>query len=428
MGAVLFLPMPSSVQPRLLIIAPHSSYRIAPYIQAAESLGVAVTIASAGEHSLISVISQGLHIDFSDHEKALADIIAVVEQTPFAAILGTDDMSVALAASVASALGLPHNPPESAVLARRKDKARACLQAHDVLVPSHHRIELEQPISAQLEALEYPCVLKPLAMSGSRGVIRVDDVAAAQSALARIITILRDVEIPEESSAILAEDFIAGREVAYEGLLSAGDLATLALFDKPDPLDGPFFEESYYISPSRLSDSLQQKIKQTVAAACKAYGLQQGPVHAELRIDAQDNVWVMEVAARTIGGECARLVELATGQKLEKLVLAQLLDLPLPSMEFTGGAGVLMIPIPRAGILRRIEGTAAARAVGGIEELVISVRDGHELIPLPEGSSYLGFIYAVADSAAEAESALRQAHAHLKIITAPLFKLTEVNS
>jgi len=421
MGAALFLLM--KIFPRLLIIAPHSSYRIAPYLQAAKSLGIDVTIASAGEHSLISVINKGLHIDFADQEKALAEIIAAAEQTPFAGILGTDDMSVALAAKAAKALGLPHNPPEAALLARRKDKARACLQENNVSVPAHHRIELEKPITPQLETLDYPCVLKPLAMSGSRGVIRVNGLDAAQAAVTRIIAILREVEEADESSAILVEKYIAGREVAYEGLVSDGKLNTLALFDKPEPLEGPYFEESYYISPSRLPSKLQNKITATVAAACDAYGLVQGPVHAELRIDEQDEAWVMEVAARTIGGECARLVELATGQKLEKLVLAQLLNLPLPEIDFTGGAGVLMIPIPKAGILRRVEGVAAARAVAGIEELVISVRDGHELIPLPEGSSYLGFIYAVTNSAAEAELALRQAHSHLNIVTAPLFKL-----
>jgi len=422
------MPMNNLPRPRLLIIAPHQSYRIAPYIGAAEQLGCDITIASAGEHSLISVINKGLHIDFSDQQQALSDILAAAVNTPFQAVFGTDDMSVALAAQVAKALGLVHNPPEAAILARRKDHARTCLQAAGVAVPPHQRIELGDSIPVQLEALDYPCVLKPLAMSGSRGVIRVDDIDTAQLAVNRIMSILREVEVADEANAILAESFIEGDEVAYEGILSGGELTTLALFDKPDPLNGPFFEETYYISPSRLSDTLQQQIKQTVADACKAYGLQQGPVHAELRIDKNNKVWVMEVAARTIGGECARLVELVTGQALEKLVLAQLLGIELPKIEFAGGAGVLMIPIPRAGILRRIEGISAARAVPGVKELLISVRDGHELVPLPEGSSYLGFIYAVADSAAEAESALRQAHRHLKIVTAPLFKLAPVSS
>jgi len=420
--------MNNLTRPRLLIIAPHQSYRIAPYISAAEQLGVDITVASAGEHSIISVINKGLHIDFSDQQQALADILAASVKTPFQAVLGTDDISVALAASVASALGLAHNPPESASIARRKDHARACLQAAGVAVPQFQRIELNESIPAQLESLSYPCVLKPLAMSGSRGVIRVDDSEAAQLAINRIMTILREVEVADEADAILAESFIEGREVAYEGLLSGGKLTTLALFDKPDPLNGPYFEETYYISPSRLPELLQQQIKQTVSDACQAYGLQQGPVHAECRIDKDNKVWVLEVAARTIGGECARLVELVTGQALEKIVLAQLLDITLPTIEFQGGAGVLMIPIPEAGILRRVEGISAARAVPGIKELLISVRDGHELVPLPEGSSYLGFIYAVADSAAQAELALREAHGLLKIVTAPIFKMTPVLS
>lgn len=428
MAADFFMPMKNINKPRLLIIAPHHSYRIAPYINASEQLGIDITIASAGEHSIISVINKGLHIDFSDQQQALADILVAARQTPFQAVLGTDDMSVALAASVAKELGLMHNPPQAALIARRKDHARACLFKAGVTVPTHQRIELAKSIPVQLEKLDYPCVLKPLAMSGSRGVIRVDDVAAAQLAINRIMTILREVDVVEEAGAILAESFISGTEIAYEGILSNGILKTLVIFDKPDPLDGPYFEETYYISPSRLSKALQQQVKQIVLDACQAYGLEQGPVHAELRIDKNNKIWVLEVAARTIGGECARLVELVTGQALEKLVLAQLLNINLPRIKFQGGAGVLMIPIETAGILRRIEGISAARAVPFIKELVISVRDGHELVPLPEGSSYLGFIYAVASTAVEAESALREAHSKLKIVTAAIFKLAPLPS
>ena len=427
MGAVLFpatenIAMKAS-PPRLLLIAPHNSYRIAPYIEAASRLGVEVTIASAGEHSLIDVISHGLHIDFSNHSEAIATLLSAARKTPFDAVLGSDDVSVGIAAELACELGLKHNPPAAAIYTRRKDRARQCLQMAGVPIPDFQRIELNQSISNQLERLAFPCVLKPLAMSASRGVIRVNNLDEAHAAVTRIMTILRDVPLAEEREAILAEGFIGGREVAYEGILDSGELKCLAVFDKPDPLNGPYFEETYYITPSRLPVQIQAQVHQIVSGACQAYGLKQGPVHAELRIDEQGRGWVMEVAARTIGGECARLVELATGQPLEDLVLAQLLGLDLQTVTFEGGAGVLMIPIPRGGILRRIEGLSDARAVDGIEELVISVRDGHELVPLPEGSSYLGFIYAVAEDAAAAEAALREAHSRLKIVTAPLFKL-----
>lgn len=408
---------------RLLLLAPHNSYRIAPYLHAAKELGIEVTIASAGKHSLVSEISEGLHIDFSEPGAAVALLHAAHQLTPFSAVLGSDDHSVELASQVAQTLGLPHNPPGAAAIARRKDKARACLQAAGVNIPAHLRIDLKQSLANQITNIPYPCVLKPLAMSASRGVIRVDDEEGFLKAAARIETILRDTTHEEEGRYLLVEEYIEGIEVAYEGMLDKGELQQLALFDKPDALQGPYFEETYYITPSRHSKSQQQAVHKTVAAACHGYGLQQGPVHAELRIDAQDRVWVMEVAARTIGGECARLVELATGQRLETLVLAQALGRDVPQKLFSGGAGVLMIPIPKAGILRRVEGTLDAQSIKGIEELVISVREGHELVPVPDGSSYLGFIYAVAEDAQQAEQALREAHAKLNIVTAPLFRL-----
>lgn len=416
-------PVISSLPQRLLLLAPHNSYRIGPYLQAAKELGIEVTIASAGKHSLVSAISEGLHIDFADPDTAVGLLHAAHLSTPFSAVIGSDDHSVKLASRVAEALGLSHNPPGAAAIARRKDKARACLQSAGVNVPAHFRIDLQQSLPEQVNTLRYPCVLKPLAMSASRGVIRVDDEADFFQAAARIETILRDTEHEEEGRYIFVEEYIDGIEVAYEGMLDKGELQQLALFDKPDALQGPYFEESYYITPSRHSESMQQAVHATVAVACHAYGLRQGPVHAELRIDAEGKVWVMEVAARTIGGECARLVELATGQRLETLVLAQALGMDIPKRTFSGGAGVLMIPIPRAGILRRVEGTMDAQAVEGIEELVISVREGHELVPVPDGSSYLGFIYAVAGDAQQAEQALREAHARLNIVTAPLFRL-----
>lgn len=415
--------MVAALPPRLLLLAPHNSYRIAPYLQAAKELGVEVTIASAGKHSLVAAISEGLHIDFNEPAAAIALLRAAHLSTPFSAVIGSDDHSVELASQVAQVLGLPHNPPGAAAIARRKDKARACLQAAGVKVPAHFRIDLQQSLAEQASELRYPCVLKPLAMSASRGVIRVDNDASFLQAVARIETLLRDIKHVEEGRYVLVEEYIDGIEVAYEGMLDMGQLQQLALFDKPDALQGPYFEETYYITPSRHSGALQQAVHETVAAACHAYGLQQGPIHAELRIDAQGRVWVMEVAARTIGGECARLVELATGQRLETLVVAQALGQEVPRNMFSGGAGVLMIPIPRAGILRRVEGTLEAQAVNGIEELVISVREGHELVPVPDGSSYLGFIYAVAGDAQQAEQALREAHTKLNIVTAPLFRL-----
>lgn len=420
-GNIVIEPPAPVRRPRILIIAPHSSYRTAAFIAAAERLNLDVVIASEGKNSIVSAYAKGVHIDFQDTAKAQAALLREAQKQTFAGVVGTDDSSTELAARVAKALGLPHNPPAAAAIARRKDRARACLATAGLPVPEHRLISLDQALEPQLKNLPYPCVLKPLALAASRGVIRADNPAELRQACARIQAIIRDQDDPQERTAILAEAFIPGFEIAVEGLLNQGRLSILAIFDKPDPLDGPFFEETYYITPSRLNDALQRQVYACIDAACRAYGLSEGPVHAECRINGR-GVWILEVAARTIGGLCARLLRFGTGFGLEELVLAHASGQALELQSGSGGAGVLMIPIAQAGILRRVEGLLAARKVDYIEDISIQVREGYELVPLPEGSSYLGFIFARAPSAAQAEHALRQAHAKLRIVVAPLWK------
>jgi len=273
----------------------------------------------------------------------------------------------------------------------------------------------------QLAEVTYPCVVKPVALSASRGVIRTDDAAALAAACARVARIVGAEPIEAERRFLLIEQFIPGLEVAVEGMLYGGRLELLAVFDKPDPLDGPYFEETYYITPSRLPPETIDALHACIHAACVAYGLREGPIHAECRINDR-GVWILEVAARTIGGLCARLLQIGTGFGVEELVLAHAMRRSLTLAHAEGGAGVLMIPIPEAGILLRVEGIAAARAVPGIEDVIIYVREGYELVPLPEGASYLGFIYARADTPVAAEMALRKAHACLHVVVAPLFQ------
>jgi biotin carboxylase len=407
--------------PRVLILAPATSYRLAPYLETAARLGAQVLVASPGAQALVGPAVIGIGFDPADSGAALAAILGQAARTPVDAVVATDDGVVELSARVAQALGLPHNPPEAAILSRRKDLARERLRAHGVAVPRFTRIDLTASLAAQADAVSYPCVLKPLAMSGSRGVIRADDAAAFLRACARTGRIVRHEPDGEERRFLLAEDFIPGDEIAVEGLLSAGELRVLAVFDKPDPLNGPTFEETYYITPSRLADGIVRQVRATLTAACRAYGLREGPVHAELRVNER-GAWIIEVAARTIGGMCGRLLRFGAGMGLEELVLRQALGAPLPESAETGGAGVLMIPVPRAGILRRVEGLLAARRVPFIEEVRIDVRDGYELVPLPEGDSYLGFIFARAPSPARAEAALRQAHVCLNFVVAPVWK------
>ena len=410
--------------PRILVIAPHGSYRTSAFISAAHRLGVKVLLVSEGKHSIVSDYARGLHIDLADQAAALALILQQAAKEPIAGIIATDDSTTELAARAAMRLGLPHNPPGAVHLARRKDRARACLAAAHLPVPNHWCLNLDQPLSPQLSEIKYPAVVKPVGLSGSRGVIRVNNSIELSRAVQRIQVMLQqEMQLDADvARLLLVEAFIPGAEVAIEGMLTAGKLQILTVFDKPEPLDGPYFEETYYTTPSRHAPDILASLEHTVQAACTAYGLREGPVHAECRLNAE-GVWLLEVAARTIGGLCGRLLQFGTGYSLEELVLAQAMDRKLPIEIAQQGAGVLMIPIPKAGILKRVEGILAAQRIPYIESVEIQIREGHELVPLPEGSSYLGFIFARAPSAEQAEAALRAAHACLNIVVAPMWKV-----
>lgn len=411
-----------SERERLLLIAPRNSYRIYPFLKACEGLGIEALVVSDGKHSLVSALARGVHIDLTYPEAAVERIVEATAARRVHAVIGTDDATVPLAYRVAQALGLPGNPPASAMYAQRKDRARLRLREAGVPVPDHEIMRLADAVGGHITGLDLPVVLKPVALSGSRGVIRADSPRAFVEAAARIQRICADHPDPAVRDTLLVETYLPGTEVALEGLLEGGRLHVLTLFDKPEPLVGPYFEETYYLMPSRLPDTLQGQLRDTVAAACAAYGLRDGPVHAELRING-DGVWVIEVAARTIGGQCARLLRIGAGYGVEELVVAQAVGRPLSLRQEEDAAGVLMIPIPRAGVLRRVEGVLAARKVPYIEDVEISVREGYELVPLPEGSSYLGFIFARAPRPDLAEQALREAYGHLRVVTAPLWRI-----
>jgi biotin carboxylase len=411
---------------RLLLIAPPNSYRTVSYLQSARRQGIDVLVASEGEHSLVGAIASGLHVDL-DAPEALDRLLQANQERPFNGVVATDDASVELGSRIAQALHLPHNSPQAALYSHRKDLSRQVLHLAGVRVPGFRVLDLAAAIAPQLEGLELPCVVKPLSLSASRGVIRADTPQAVQSACRRIQSIIRGEGIADEyvSTHVLAETFIAGPEVALEGLLHQGKLDVLAIFDKPDPLEGPFFEETYYITPSRHAPAIQQEIIQCVRDACDGLGLREGPVHAEVRIGISGCV-IIEVAARTIGGECARLLSFGTGHSLEDLVIAHAVGRPLSIERGSGAAGVLMIPLTKAGSLRRIEGISSARAVPFIEDILINIRDGYELVPLPEGSSYLGFMFACAPAPEQVEAALRTAHAMLEIVVAPIMRVEDL--
>jgi len=385
-------------------------------------MGLEVLLASRGEHSLTAEIHQGLHLDLDNPEYAVRQILDAARTQAFAGVLGSDDSTVEIAAGAARELGLPHNPPTAARLSRRKDLARAHLSLAGCPVPLHCLIDLRNPLGPQMTGLPWPCVIKPLNLSASRGVIRADTPQAFIEACQRIAGIIRDTGDEFERTHVLVEDYIDGIEVAYEGYLHRGKLTTLALFDKPDPLVGPFFEETIYVTPSRLDRDTQSLVKTRVAQACAAYGLTTGPVHAELRINDRD-AWILEVASRTIGGDCARTLDSGTDLHIEALTIALAIDRPVREQPVEGARGVMMLPIREGGILRRVEGINAAARVPFVEKVDIIVGEGQELVPLPEGNQYPGYLFARAPTPELVVDALRAAHARLDFVVAPVFRL-----
>lgn len=333
------------------------------------------------------------------------------------AALGVDDDTAIVAAAINTSLGHPTNPVEAVEWARDKHLQRVACAAAAVPIP---RFTLHT-LGAELDSSElpFPCVVKPVRLAASRGVIRADDPNALQAALARVSRILEgaDPRKPRDDQwHVLIEEFIPGVEVAVEGLLIKGRFELLAVFDKPDPLDGPFFEETIYVTPSRLPARTLDSVCSVAAAAVEAIGLRDGPVHAELRHNER-GAWLIEIAARPIGGRCSAALRFGDGVSLEEVICRHALGMAVPSLAREGRAsGVMMIPVPGAGTLREVRGVAAARAVPQIEGIDITAHPGERLVPWPEGSRYPGFIFARGETPAGVEAALRSAHARLTFV------------
>ncbi|MCZ6798020.1 MAG: ATP-grasp domain-containing protein [Gammaproteobacteria bacterium] len=406
----------------VLLLAPSGSYRIGPYVKAAQSLGIDILVVSNSKHSLVAEVAEGITVDFSDPPQARKTILAAINKLNILCVLATDDSCVALSSQIAEHLNLPHNSPSASELTHRKDLARQALQKGGCNTPEFQIISLKRAPLTQLN-IEYPVVVKPLSLSGSRGVIRADSDEELIEACRRIDSILEDAgQNGFVREQLLVESYLDGAEFAVEGFLINGEFQLLTIFDKPEPLIGPFFEETYYLTPSQLDKISKCKLLNEIAKCCKAYGLTHGPVHAEARI-TPGRVVLLELAARTIGGQCGQLIELSLEQKLEELIIqgmcGQLPDVPV---RFEA-AGVLMIPVTASGILKRVEGLTAALQVDYIKDIEIHIREGYELLPLPEGSSYLGFIFAQAPDYQQTYQALKSAYQKLTFVTQPIWKL-----
>ncbi|HEX9438868.1 MAG TPA: ATP-grasp domain-containing protein [Roseiflexaceae bacterium] len=412
------------MSPCVLLLLTPKTYRARPFIEAADRLGIEVVKAVDMPPKLAEFWNEPLGVDFNDPETATRALVDFAAGQPLDAIIAVDDSGSLLAARASGALGLPHNSPEAAEAARDKHIMRLLLARGGVQVPPFRRCSTADDPRTLAAQVEYPCVVKPLRLSGSRGVIRADDPDQFVAAVARLTGLLNALEPAPGSSAFLVERFIPGFEVALEGVLDRGRLRVLALFDKPDPLDGPFFEETIYVTPSRLPAPVQAAIAACASDAAAALGLREGPVHAELRIN-QEGPWLVEVAGRSIGGLCSKTLRFGTDVSLEELILRQACGMDIQSLSREQAAGgVMMIPIPEAGILRSVAGVEEAAAVPGVEEIDITAQLHYPLVPLPEGDSYLGFIFARGSTPADVEAALREAHRRLRFDIEPGILLT----
>ncbi|MFQ5930924.1 MAG: ATP-grasp domain-containing protein [Nitrospiraceae bacterium] len=406
--------------PRVLLLLPATTYRGEAFLEAAHRLKLDVTVASDEAIPQPSQqLKDFLHLPLHDFKDSVRTVVGFSRQHPFDVVIGVDDRTATLAAHIASALGLPHNSAESVEAAHNKHRMRQLLHEQGVPVPRFAVWGLDVNPAALAGTISFPCVVKPLILSASCGVIRANNPEEFVAAFERVGALLRQLGLAPTDEAgrqLLVEEFVPGREVAVEGLLTNGELRVLALFDKPDPLDGPFFEETIYVTPSRLPASLQSEIASCGARAARALGLREGPVHGECRINDR-GVWVIELAARSIGGRCSQTLRFAAGLSLEELILRHAFRMELPALDQVGqAAGVMMLPIPDRGIFSGVRGQTAARAVPGIEELEITALPGEPLVPLPEGTRYLGFMIARGDTPEFVEAALREAHRHLDVV------------
>jgi len=404
--------------PRVLLLLPTSTYRTTAFVEAARRLGAQLTVASERPSTFEAAQPDGLlTLDFQHPERAADAARRFATEHPIAGVVAVDDDTAVAQAAIAAALGLSGNPVAAARAARDKHQQRMLMSAAGVAVPQFSLQAIDADPRTLAATTRYPCVLKPLRLSASRGVIRAnnpEEFVAAHTRLKRILAAPEFAGCGEWAEQFLVEDFVPGPEVALEGLLVSGRLHVLALFDKPDPLDGPFFEETIYVTPSRLPDAAQAAIAACAQEATRALGLLHGPIHAELRWNDHD-AWLIELAARPIGGRCSAALRFGADVTLEEIVIRHALGMELPALEReTDAAGVMMIPVPGAGVLRDVHGIDAAKRVPLIESVEITAHRGQELVPLPEGARYPGFIFARGDSPKAVESALRAAHAKLR--------------
>jgi biotin carboxylase len=422
--------MNHNTKKRVLILSSKLGYQTDGFAEAAEKLGVEARFGTDRCHKMDDPWGDAaLALHFENPREAAQEIArafndGVAGEKAVDAVLALGDRPTVTAAFAAEVLGIAGNPPAAAEICRSKLRQRETLRAAGVRVPEFFSFAVSDRLADVVARVKFPCVVKPLSLSASQGVIRTNDGDEFAEAVRRIRLLMESPEIQvlrePGRDQLLVETYIPGREVAVEGLIAGGRLRVLAIFDKPDLLEGPYFEETIYVTPSRLPAEMQKAIEDCAGNAVRALGLTTGPVHAELRVN-ENGPWVLEVAPRPIGGLCSRALRFGVDRiSLEELLLRDALAMPGGDAERESAAsGVMMIPVPQSGVFDGVEGIEAAESVPGVTEIQITARLHDYVAAWPEGSSYLGFIFARGDSETEVEAALREAHAKLQFRFSP---------
>lgn len=402
--------MGAGTRKHLLIVATTTGYQLNMFREAAARLDADVSLATDRCHVLEDPWGDhAIPVRFDDPQQSAADL---AQGRSFDAIVAIGDRPAYLAALAADRLNIPFHRPEAAAAAINKFAMRECFRKAGLPVPQYYRVQVDENSASAAKQAPYPCVLKPIGLSTSRGVIRANNPQEFISAFARIRKLLKIPSLARLKDPALdyiqVESFLPGCEFALEGLVTHGRLQVLALFDKPDPLNGPYFQETIYVSPSRQPSGIQEAIRSTTQAAVTALSLHQGPVHAEMRFDGE-RVWMLEVAPRAIGGLCAKALVFENSAPLEEVIVRHALGEHVSgARRRAGAAGVMMIPVPRAGIYHSVAGIPEAEAIA--DEVIITAKEGQRVLPLPEGNTYLGFLFAYGETALDVEERLRRAH------------------
>jgi len=403
--------------PRVLLLVPARTYRAADFLAAASRLGLDLVVGSDGALPLGG--RPVVPVNPADPEHSADRIMA--STGPVAAVVAADTPMLILAAVVAGRMGLPHNPVDAVMAASDKAVQRRRWAAARVAQPAFRVVPAaagEDVLRQAAAEVGCPCVVKAVSLSASQGVLRADDPAAAVAAARRVRQVLAVAHRPGHEP-LLVEEYVPGPELSVDGLLTTGALTITAVFDKPWTPEGPTFEETLLVTPSRLPGPVLTAAISAAGQAAHALGLTDGPIHAELRIDqrgGQARPVMLELAARCIGGLCSRALRFPGGRSLEEMVLANALGRPIPGHRGHRPSGVLMLPVPRPGVLLAVEGRTEAAATPGITGLTITIPPGQCVRPLPEGDRYLGFIFAEGDTQDRVEQALRVARERLRVV------------